>query len=391
MLRNRELYGKSANTARKITVTIYMRRIQLLPLLFASQMATAAFTVEALVPVGATNSFGRGLTATTKVGTASFTTSGGNSVSRATIWDSAGLSVSYNPAEGVNSSATGISGNQITGNLINNGESNAFVWNMFPNGGVNLHPTNFVASFAWATDGSKQVGSVVSAVPNPGGGAPSRLFRAALWNGTASSFINLNPSGATSSEAFGIGGGKQVGRSLFGANNIATMWDDTADSAVLLGPANVTSSAYATDGTNTVGIVNNRAALWTSQSQAYIDLHPTGYSSSDLFTLGYGYQGGSVTQGSGPESAAIWSGTSGSMINLGAFLPGYYGRSIVRGIYSDGTTLTVFGAARDTRLPGEHYNAIVWTSPVPEPSSLAILGMGVAIFKARRAKAKSKL
>jgi hypothetical protein len=69
--------------------------------------------------------------------------------------------------------------------------------------------------------------------------------RASLWTGTAASWVDLNPAGATYSWAFGVYAGQQVGYALVGDVYRASLWSGTAASWVDLHqflPAGFTSS-----------------------------------------------------------------------------------------------------------------------------------------------------
>src|SRR5438876_294648 len=59
-------------------------------------------------------------------------------------------------------------------------------------------------SLGWGISGSQQAGE--GAGSETGGG-----FHALLWSGTASSVVDLNPSGFDGSAAYGISGSQQVG------------------------------------------------------------------------------------------------------------------------------------------------------------------------------------
>ena len=99
---------------------------------------------------------------------------------------------------------TGIHGNEQVGQAFTLGQRgrHAVVWHDAPNSVVDLHPVGlgFEESEVWDTNGSRQVGSVYNvAVPD------SR--RAAVWAGTAGSFVNLHdflPAGYRQSTATGI-------------------------------------------------------------------------------------------------------------------------------------------------------------------------------------------
>jgi hypothetical protein len=88
-------------------------------------------------------------------------------------------------------------------------------------------------------------------------------------------------------------------------------------------------------------------------------------------------QVGQAAQVSGEGRAVVWSGTAQSMLNLHQFLPGNVTESIATGIDENGTIVgwgTIVGVGT---VP------IVWT-PVPEPSSLIAVAVGITILLSRR-------
>jgi hypothetical protein len=91
--------------------------------------------------------------------------------------------------------------------------------------------------------------------------------------------INLHPEGATSSEAYGVSRGQQVGRALFDGVWCAILWNGSADSWVNLTPAGMEwSEAYSVHCGQQVGIVQvhgmSRAILWNGSADSWVDLTP---------------------------------------------------------------------------------------------------------------------
>src|SRR3954462_11327709 len=118
--------------------------------------------------------------------------------------------------------------------------THAFLWNGNSTTPTALHPPNWTYSKASATDGTRQVGYVEGQNP------PYSGRRAALWSGTPESLVLLWPlSDWGSSEAFSIAGTQQVGyldRSFCGNEGGCTyrihaaLWSGTAESWVDLHP-----------------------------------------------------------------------------------------------------------------------------------------------------------
>lgn len=240
------------------------------------------------------------------------------------------------PSLGPKSAALGQIIGQETTNVASS-SNHAVVW-LYPSGTLSdLHPGgSFSISFANATNGAQQVGSARNDIANS-----SRAF---LWSGTSGSAVNLHPTllgGFASSEALGISpsGNQQVGDGFTNnANNEthALLWTGTAASAVDLHPTNLGagtvyySQANDTNGTKQVGYANgdptsffDHAIMWSGAANTAVDLNPTnltGYDNSYAYSLSssgnhqVGYGNGSAT--SGNDHALLWSGTSGTAVDL---------------------------------------------------------------------------
>ncbi len=303
-------------------------------------------------------------------------------------------------------------GGQIVG-FAHGPNDHALLWTPSATGGIDLTPSGFTSSQAYATTGTQQVGQADSHAMlwsgsassyvdlNPGGFLSSAIGisgsqqvgygddpavghnHAMLWNGSATSFVDLNPTGFTSSEAFGTTGSQQVGYgygSATGGNNHALLWSGSASGYVDLNPGGFGASlAYGADGTQQVGEADGHAMLWTGSAASYVDLNPTsGFTSSYAYgtdgthQIGWGYVPG------GYAHALLWSGSAGSAIDLNSVLPapliGSYAYSI------DGNT--IYGIAFDDSL---NFQAIEWTI-VPEPGSLGLLGLALLACAPRRRK-----
>jgi hypothetical protein len=164
---------------------------------------------------------------------------------------------------------------------------------------------------------------------------------AALWNGSAGSAVDLNPSdlGISISTAFATTGSQQVGvgQVTGSSDDHALLWSGTAESAVDLNPTNLSgftnSTAVATNGIQQVGSAFGDAA-----------------DSQDM--------------------AIVWTGAADSAENLQPFLPadGSWTYSDAKSIDSSGN---IFGVANGT-YDGVTGNFVVEWSPVPEPTPLAL-------------------
>ena len=126
---------------------------------------------------------------------------------------------------------------------------------------TNLHPSGPNASHSSQAQaaGGQQVGYVKPSVGRN---------RAAMWSGTADSYVDLHPNGALDSVAWGGGDGQQVGSVLsgvLGEGNHATLWTGSASSRVDLHPAGWASSiAVAARGGQQVGRGTFNATTFTA-------------------------------------------------------------------------------------------------------------------------------
>ena len=88
------------------------------------------------------------------------------------------------------------------------------------------------------------------ALSNSGSGFARRMLGAAVVVGALTitaqadvwSVVNLHPAGATESQAYGVGGGQQVGYAVVGGVGRASLWTGSAASWVDLNPAGATYS-----------------------------------------------------------------------------------------------------------------------------------------------------
>src|SRR5262245_33572441 len=86
-----------------------------------------------------------------------------------------------------------------------------------------LHPAPFTTTSGLAGADGSQVGS--GSGPLTGG-----QDHALLWNGTADSYVDLNPAGFSSSRAYGASSTNQVGSATSAGSDHAMLWSGTAAS-----------------------------------------------------------------------------------------------------------------------------------------------------------------
>ena len=195
-----------------------------------------------------------------------------------------------------------------------------------------ITPIGFRAARVEDAEGDQFVGSASN---NPGTAFSPLAY---LWQNNGSTRVLLHPGEPYQlSEAFGVGGGQQVGYVYFGFTcsecgryifRHAALWSGSRESFTLLHMAGADETrALDTDGTQQVGYAFfNRpntppyhAVLWRGAGVAPIDLHPgPGFSHTFPTGVSDGQQGG---YGWGPATnedghALLWKGSAASMLDL---------------------------------------------------------------------------
>jgi hypothetical protein len=207
----------------------------------------------------------------------------------------------------------GVFGNQQVGAVYDGADESACLWNGTRESWVSLHPAGASGSQAAATSGAQQFGTVSWYTGS--GPDPELIQHAALWSGSAESWVDLHPGGAKNSAGYAISGGRQVGI----VDGQASVWSGTPESRVSLAP---------------------RGASWSAGWGAFGD-----------------YQVGVVVMGEA-HYASFWHGTSESWVNLGEFLPAGFTQSYAYGVWSDGEMIYVAGYAHNAIA--DRSEALLW-------------------------------
>ncbi len=186
---------------------------------------------------------------------------------------------------------------------------------------INLHPDdlpNVIGSWASGVSEGRQVGWVDRTDGNR---------HAWLWNGSASSYVDLHPSWTGESFAQDVAGTQQVGSIRFWEGSEprehAGIWSGTPESWISLHPLPkiARSVALCTDGVQQGGFIDiegyfgaYRAALWSGTPESWVDLHPGKAYRSTVF----GVYGGQQVGYAHIEAihAALWSGSVESYTDL---------------------------------------------------------------------------
>ena len=209
--------------------------------------------------------------------------------SNAYLWNgTAASALNLNPAGYASSDALGTNGSQQVGDATTSSvrpATVAFLWKGSAASGVDLNPNSVTnSSEAIGTDGTNQVGYAYIQTDPTG-----PYDNACLWSGTAASFVNLNPGGHESSEAVAVSGTQEVGSAappgtppyytLNGSNFHAMLWNGTAASYVDLNPDGyLLSTALGTNGSQQVGsaylsrTTSSQAFIWSGTADSAVDL-----------------------------------------------------------------------------------------------------------------------
>jgi hypothetical protein len=170
-------------------------------------------------------------------------------------------------------------------------------------------------------------------------------LHALLWRGTASSVVDLGPTGFNYSFARGIYGNQQVG-----------------------------------DGDGPVTGNDTHALVWTGSADSFVDLNPTGASASTAYATNGSEQAGNFQDFTIDryQHACVWFGTADSFMELPPLQPedGNWKNSYAYSIDAAGD---VFGtASRLNDSGGSDLYAVEWPVAVPEPASW--LGFGLLML-----------
>ena len=224
----------------------------------------------------------------------------------------------------------------------------ASAWTGTAGSWVDLHPAGATQSRATAVSAGHQTG--YTHVITVGG-----VYHASLWSGSAESWTDLSPAGSLSSQGLGSFGAQQAGTAWFGSDTYAGLWSGTSGSWLDLHPPSTDSSmGYDTDGTQQVGLAflnaNTRASLWTGSAGSWVDLHPDAALGSRALAVQGGQQ---VGWASYPfvQHAHLWKGTKNSLVDLH---PAGTLQSRATGVHGGQQVGTVF-------LAGGATHAAVWS------------------------------
>ena len=212
------------------------------------------------------------------------------------------------PEGATGASARGASEGHEAGSVAFPATLHAGYWSGSAESWVDLHPAGASQSEAVATSGMDHVGYCYVAGDNH-----ASLWRSGLW-------VDLHPAGATSSYAFAVDGEVQGGYSFFAGVKRAGIWFGSPQSWVSLHPSGASASSVAgisgdqQAGSAFIGGVE-RAGYWLGTSESWVSLHPAGAASSAAYAVRQGEQVG-YAEVAGVRRAGVWHDTPGSWVDL---------------------------------------------------------------------------
>jgi hypothetical protein len=194
---------------------------------------------------------------------------------------------------------------------------------------------------------------------------------AAMWSGSAASYVNMNPTGAVASRIHAAAGDRQGGGASWGSGGRALIWSSAPNSFISLHPGlpYTGSIIIGMSEFQQVGSVGTfpqwpwpHAALWHGTPESFVDLDPpAAFGYSELLATCGTAQVGYIAPESGVY-AGIWFGTAASFLNLHQYLPPGSGESYATSIATDGVNYYVGGYAYYPALGNQ---AFLWIGPVP--------------------------
>jgi hypothetical protein len=349
-------------------------RLVLLSLAIAAP-ASAQWTVTLYPGVNGRSTTFNALSQTQAAGTSSeVQTLGG-----AAVWSlGAATSTILNPPSHYTSKVLAIEANQQVG-IVTFGQyadiNHAALWSGTAGSWVDLHPADAYESAAHAVYNGVQGGyrSITGA---------SR--RATLWTGSADSLVDIHPPAAYSSRISAMCEGQQAGSvELFAYGEgmpIAAICAGTPQSWTLIGPADgySRSEALGCHAGQQVGYIRfivpqgapKFAAMWSGTPESRVWLGPTGSNASYATAVHSGWQAGVATF-TFADHAGIWHGTADSWEDLHAQLPPGFTTSAANAIRVTSTSITVAGFAFSAAI-GER--AVIWTKSTATQCGPADLG-----------------
>lgn len=230
---------------------------------------------------------------------------------------------------------------------------------------------------ATATDGAQIVGYATSLNRDGTAFGPTRAI---LWDEASGAAVDLGD-GGNGAQAWGVGGGQQVGFVVKSLQN-AALWNGTAKSLTVLHPKNaVVSVALATNGVNQVGYAGydvrvrqeaakgnkdkrfTYATVWAGNASSALNIHPFGFTHSYAAAIKgawiAGYGANDAAFGTPAYFHALVWDANYEAVDLHASLPAQFVGSQALAVDENGNVSGVATTAEGQR------HAIVWRRMEP--------------------------
>lgn len=163
--------------------------------------------------------------------------------------------------------------------------------------GLSLHPAGVSSSSATAVDGGQQYGTINTPFPGP-------VTHAAMWSGSAATFVDLHPAGYSRSYISDASDGQAVGTAYVGAASHAALWAGGVFTD--LNPTGATSSSISfTKSGLQFGSADNVPGFWLGSASSFTplaNLAPAGFTSAYVSDLEIDPNGGITLIGGGYNS-----------------------------------------------------------------------------------------
>lgn len=239
-------------------------------------------------------------------------------------------------------------------------EKHAAIWERSTGELHHVQPSGMEVGAVAATDGVQHVGSIT---PDPDGGQFDP--RPMLWNSISTGAISLLPAGMRGGTASAVDGGRQFGQVHLSFGTLhAAMWSGSAASFVDLNPSTASASGVAAArdgcvvGSATIGGVVHAWQFDPDDGGDGVDLHPAGATSSSLAGTALGLHVGTVD-----GRATLWVGAT--TVDLHGLLDPRYTLSSARDLEIGAAgEITVVGSATDPALP--RTEPVVWLLGHPD-------------------------
>jgi hypothetical protein len=295
------------------------------------------------------------------------------------LWGGTSAYTSLLPSGASSGAVMGVGADSQVGYVGEVPTSRAAMWSGSAQSYVDLHPSTYVWSRARAVWGAAQGGEVFDA---------SRS-RAALWSGTAASVTILDPgSGYDGSVVLTMSSQRQGGAAWVNGSQgyfaHAALWSGSANSFVDMNPAGFLGStiwaiAETPQGGVQVGAAGN---LWRDTAASFLNLNPDvqGSTGSGLLGTTGNAHVGLVNFDFAYTRAGLWLGdTPESFVDLHEYLPAGYVSSRAEHIWEHNGDLWIAGSARQDGLE----QAVLWVVPAPGTGIGMLLAVSLASRRSR--------